>query len=95
MCHERSSSERASRASLVVRIASAPVHFYRRYISPLTPPSCRFTPTCSQYALDALEYWGLFKGSWLTLVRLLKCQPLHPGGYDPVIPPHEKNNQKT
>ena len=78
-----------------VRLASAPVYMYRRFISPLTPPSCRFTPTCSQYALDALKYWGVLEGSRLTLVRLLKCQPLHPGGYDPVVPPYEKNNPKT
>lgn len=87
---------------LSVRLISAPVYFYRRYISPLTPPSCRFTPTCSQYALDAFRHWGALKGSWLTAVRLLKCQPFHPGGYDPVTPPngtvkspHEKNNEKN
>lgn len=94
MC-QHPSSKNNTQKSLSTRIASTPIHFYRRYISPLTPPSCRFTPTCSQYALDALEYWGVFKGSWLTLVRLFKCQPFHPGGYDPVIPPHEKNNSKT
>jgi len=105
MCHEphkesaapppQEPAQRAQALPLLVRLASAPVHFYRRYISPLTPPSCRFTPTCSQYALDALSHWGVLKGAWLTLVRLLKCQPLHPGGYDPVIPPYEKNNPKT
>lgn len=57
---------------------------YRELISPLLPPSCRFSPTCSQYAIDAISKYGPFKGSALALVRLLKCHPLHPGGYDPV-----------
>ena len=60
------------------------VRGYRRFISPLFPPSCRFYPTCSQYALDALDRFGTLEGSWLALRRISRCHPLHPGGYDPV-----------
>ena len=60
------------------------IRIYQRFISPLTPPSCRFTPTCSQYALEALRKYGPFKGSWLALKRLLRCHPLGGSGYDPV-----------
>ena len=60
------------------------VRIYQRFISPLTPPSCRFTPTCSQYALEALRKYGPFKGSWLALKRLLRCHPWGGSGYDPV-----------
>lgn len=69
------------------RLLIALVKFYRRYISPLTPPQCRFVPTCSQYALEALEKYGAAKGAWLTVKRLSKCHPLHRGEhnfYDPV-----------
>jgi uncharacterized protein len=57
---------------------------YRLYLSPLFPPSCRFQPTCSQYALEAVERFGVVKGSWLAIKRILRCHPFHPGGYDPV-----------
>jgi len=57
---------------------------YRRFISPFIPPSCRFTPSCSAYAIEALQVHGPFRGSWLTVRRLLRCAPWHPGGYDPV-----------
>jgi hypothetical protein len=57
---------------------------YRRYVSPLTPPSCRFTPTCSRYAVDALRRYGVLKGGWLALWRVLRCNPLTRGGYDPL-----------
>ncbi|KSU81674.1 membrane protein insertion efficiency factor YidD [Fictibacillus enclensis] len=58
--------------------------FYQRFISPLTPPTCRFYPTCSHYGIEALQRFGAIKGSWLTLKRILKCHPFHPGGIDPV-----------
>jgi len=58
--------------------------FYRTCISPLTPPSCRFTPTCSQYALEAFRKYGPLKGLWLSLKRILRCHPGGGSGYDPV-----------
>ena len=60
------------------------IRFYRRNISPLRPPCCRYIPTCSQYALEAVKKYGALKGSWLALRRLLRCHPFHEGGYDPV-----------
>ena len=57
---------------------------YRVLISPLFPPTCRFHPTCSQYALEAVERFGVGRGSILAVRRLLRCHPWHPGGYDPV-----------
>jgi putative membrane protein insertion efficiency factor len=68
------------------RVLQALVRFYRKFISPIKPPTCRFYPTCSQYALDALELHGPAKGSWLTVKRVCKCHPFHPGGIDPVPP---------
>jgi len=65
-------------------LALALVRFYQRRISPGRPPACRFLPTCSQYAYEALERYGLLKGGALTLWRLLRCHPWSPGGYDPV-----------
>ena len=60
------------------------VKFYQYCISPYTPPACRFTPTCSQYAVEALKKYGPIKGSWLTIKRLLRCHPWGGSGYAPV-----------
>lgn len=57
---------------------------YQYFISPLTGPTCRFYPTCSQYAFEAVMTHGSLKGSWLAIRRILKCHPFHPGGFDPV-----------
>lgn len=62
------------------------IRFYQLFISPLKGPSCRFTPTCSQYAHEAISVYGPAKGFWLGLKRLARCHPFHPGGYDPVMP---------
>ena len=63
------------------------IRFYRKYISPSRPPSCRYIPTCSQYALEAVEKYGAWKGGWLALKRILRCHPFYHGEhgyYDPV-----------
>ena len=71
------------------RVLIAVLGVYRRWISPMFLPHCRFHPTCSAYAVDALRVHGLLRGTVLTVVRLLKCAPWHPGGLDPV-PPHRR-----
>jgi len=60
------------------------VRFYRRWISPLLLPRCRFYPSCSAYSLEALETHGSVRGCWLSLRRVLRCNPFNPGGFDPV-----------
>ncbi|MDD4977979.1 MAG: membrane protein insertion efficiency factor YidD [Gallionella sp.] len=60
------------------------IHGYQYLISPLTPPSCRFTPTCSHFACEALGRYGVIKGSWLSIKRIFRCNPWSAGGYDPV-----------
>lgn len=66
------------------RIGILLIRGYQRFISPALPPSCRYTPTCSQYTLEAVQKYGLGRGSWLGLKRLLRCHPFHRGGFDPV-----------
>ena len=68
----------------MTRALIALVRFYRKNISPNSPPRCRYLPTCSAYALEALEKYGALKGGFLALKRLLRCHPFHKGGYDPV-----------
>jgi len=74
-----------SRALAAVLIALA--SFYRRFLSPLKPPLCRFRPTCSEYFIEAVRSRGAIRGTWLGVKRLLRCHPFHAGGYDPVDPP--------
>ena len=75
---------RARVAGSVARGAIYAIELYRTMISPLRPASCRFSPTCSQYAVEALQEFGLVRGSWFSLVRLAKCGPWHRGGWDPI-----------
>ncbi|MBM4135629.1 MAG: membrane protein insertion efficiency factor YidD [Nitrospira sp.] len=60
------------------------IKLYRYFLSPLFPMSCRFTPTCSEYSIEAIRKYGIMTGFYLTLRRILRCHPFHPGGYDPV-----------
>ncbi len=69
---------------LLVLLLCLPIRFYQLCISPLTPPSCRYTPTCSTYAIEALRRHGPVRGSWLALRRILRCHPWGGSGYDPV-----------
>ncbi|MPQ27049.1 membrane protein insertion efficiency factor YidD [Bacillus paralicheniformis] len=67
------------------------IRFYQKWISSALPPTCRFYPTCSNYGLEAIEKHGAFKGGWLTIKRILKCHPFHPGGIDPVPEKKQKD----
>ena len=66
------------------KIAIVMIKFYRLFISPFKPPTCRFVPTCSEYALQAIEKYGILRGGGKAVGRILRCHPFHPGGYDPV-----------
>lgn len=78
-------------SKIATTIISLPIHFYRLAISPMLPVSCRYTPTCSQYALEALKIHGPIKGSWLAIKRICRCHPWGGCGYDPVPSPKKKN----
>jgi uncharacterized protein len=69
---------------MIKKIFLAVIRFYQVVISPIKPPTCRFYPTCSHYGLEAIGRFGALKGGWLTMKRILKCHPFHPGGIDPV-----------
>jgi putative membrane protein insertion efficiency factor len=60
------------------------IRLYQRFVSPFFPPSCRFNPTCSTYAIQAINEYGVIRGMFMALKRISKCHPFHPGGYDPV-----------
>nr|WP_315860391.1 membrane protein insertion efficiency factor YidD [Novipirellula aureliae] len=66
-----------------IALVVAMIRFYQTAISPMLGPSCRFTPTCSQYAKEAIERYGILRGGYRATRRLLRCHPFHPGGYDP------------
>ncbi|PZG02263.1 membrane protein insertion efficiency factor YidD [Micromonospora deserti] len=74
-------------ASTGARVLTAPIIAYRRWISPALPARCRFYPSCSAYALEAVARHGAFRGAGLAVRRLLRCHPFHPGGHDPVPEP--------
>ncbi|MFC0561655.1 membrane protein insertion efficiency factor YidD [Halalkalibacter alkalisediminis] len=70
------------------------ITFYQRFISPLKPPTCRFYPTCSHYGLESIKRFGALKGAWLTIKRIAKCHPFHPGGIDVVPEKKDKMDSK-
>ena len=76
----------ARTATVPARLVMMPIAGYRRFISPLLGPRCRFAPSCSEYAVDALAEHGAARGLWLAAKRIARCHPFHPGGYDPVPP---------
>lgn len=82
----------AEKPGLAARVLIAPIRFYRAFISPLLGPRCRFYPTCSAYAMEAIAVHGALRGSWLAIRRIVRCHPFNPGGYDPV-PPRSQRKQ--
>lgn len=72
------------------QIVRFPIRIYQYLISPFIKPCCRFYPSCSQYALLAIEHHGVIKGLWLAICRILRCHPWSAGGYDPVLPEHKE-----
>lgn len=78
----------------ITQILLAPVYFYRYAISPLTPPTCRYTPTCSQYTIEALKKHGPVKGVFLSIKRIISCNPWGGSGYDPVPEPKTRKDKK-
>jgi putative membrane protein insertion efficiency factor len=83
-----------SEIGVAARVLLAAIRFYRAFVGPLLGPRCRFYPSCSAYGLEAIAVHGALRGSWLTIRRIGRCHPFHPGGLDPVperlIRPHEK-----
>lgn len=77
---------------MVKKLMLGLIKIYQKFISPLKPPTCRFYPTCSHYGFEAIERFGPIKGGWLTLKRILKCHPFHPGGIDPVPEKEPRRN---
>ena len=76
-------------------IAILPLRFYKRFVSPLLPPACRYLPTCSEYAMEAVMAHSLFRGGWLAIKRICRCHPWGGSGYDPVPPPRRKKGRPT
>ncbi|MCK1985970.1 membrane protein insertion efficiency factor YidD [Peribacillus simplex] len=79
---------------MLKKILMGIIRFYQVAISPIKPPTCRFYPTCSHYGLEAINRFGPIKGSWLALIRILKCHPFHPGGIDLVPEKKEKSEDQ-
>ena len=90
--HGSPADKAEKKASWLSRGLIAPIRFYQRFISPLTPPACRFEPSCSQYTREAIALWGL-RGVWMGAVRIFRCSPFFEGGHDPVpLPDHASSN---
>lgn len=82
MCDKK--NQRSILSKFFIKIILLPIQFYRVAISPMLPPSCRYTPTCSEYAMIAIMKYGVIKGGYLTIRRILRCHPWGGSGYDPV-----------
>ncbi|GAB3333927.1 membrane protein insertion efficiency factor YidD [Marilutibacter aestuarii] len=85
-CGNRDTRGFPPQGSVIDRLLIALLRLYKRWISPLLGPRCRFYPSCSEYAMEAIGRFGALRGSWLAARRLARCHPLHPGGHDPVPP---------
>lgn len=83
------------RPTFLARVLILPIRGYQRFISPLFPPVCRFYPSCSAYAVEALRVHGALYGWWLAVRRIARCHPFHPGGLDPVPPPRGRRNEES
>ncbi|MFJ9557931.1 membrane protein insertion efficiency factor YidD [Nocardiopsis sp. NPDC101807] len=83
------------RPTAFARVLILPIRGYQRFISPLFPPVCRFYPSCSTYAVQALRVHGALYGSWLAIRRIGRCHPFNPGGLDPVPPPRGQRNEES
>ncbi|MBN2363630.1 membrane protein insertion efficiency factor YidD [candidate division WOR-3 bacterium] len=77
-------SDEKSRIGLTTKVIVQLIEFYRVFVSPIFPPSCRYTPTCSEYSKLAFLKYGVLKGAYLSIKRILRCNPFFPGGYDPL-----------
>ena len=77
------------------KILLSAIRFYQKHISPLLPPMCRYYPTCSNYAVEAIRVHGAFKGTLLAVLRLMRCNILFPGGYDPVPPKKHRHSEEN
>ncbi|WP_433351444.1 membrane protein insertion efficiency factor YidD [Microtetraspora malaysiensis] len=84
-----------TRPTPAARVLLVPIKFYRAFISPVLGPRCRFEPSCSAYGMEAIAVHGAVRGSWLTIRRIGRCHPFHPGGYDPVPPPRGRSHDTT
>lgn len=83
------------RPTVFARLLILPIRGYQRFISPLFPPVCRFYPSCSAYAVEALRVHGALYGWWLAVRRIARCHPFNPGGLDPVPPPRGRRNEES
>ena len=82
--HPPGATEPEEGQGMLKRILIGVIRLYKRLLSPLLPPACRFYPSCSTYAIQAVERFGPVKGLWLAAKRVMRCHPYHPGGFDPV-----------